>query len=65
MLDLSWHPSLSDDAVLPLVDHVTTLHTLNLHGCRLVTDAAIGRLAEDRRPNFPYVEAKMTQGTEG
>ncbi len=62
---MSWHPRLSDDAILPLVDHLTTLHTLNLNGCAMITALAVETLANDRRPNFPYIEAKVTPGTRG
>jgi hypothetical protein len=57
-LDLSNHPKISDDGVLQLLDYVTTLHTLNVHGCPLVTADGIHQLTEDRRHNFPYIEER-------
>ncbi len=64
VLDLSYHSQLTDDAVMGLLDHITSLHTLCLNGCFRVSDNALAQLTEDRRPNFPYVELK-TAATPG
>ena len=63
-LDISNHPKVSDDGILQLVDYLTTLHTLNVAGCPLVTADGIHDLTEDRRHNFPYIEER-TNPTKG